>query len=288
VSESTPEDPGRIAQAGYALERTEHELDRLTLQDELLGDSTRSLFERAGIGDGMRVLEVGSGAGDVALALAGMVGAAGSVAGVELDQATAEAAGRRIAETGIGNVEILAGDIASLDLKGQFDAVMGRLVLMHVPDPVAVLTRLRTLLRPGGIAAFQESHLASPWLSTPGSPTLELVERIRQDALAKRYAAYAHMGLALRGTFVAAGFPEPHLMTHAMVGGGPGWPGYRYIEATVRGLLPMWHRSGAEGVGNIAVDGMAERIEHEVGEAGSVLIHTLVGAWATAPDTGSS
>jgi hypothetical protein len=154
---------------------------------------------------------------------------------------------------------------------------------MHVPDPVSVLARVRAALRPGGVAAFQETHLACPWLSIPSSPTLERVERVRQDALAKRYAAYAHMGLALRGAFLDAGFPQPRLMTHAMVGGGPGWSGYRYIEETVRGLLPMWGRSGADGVDDIVVDGMAERIEQEVGETGSVLIHTLVGAWTATP-----
>jgi SAM-dependent methyltransferase len=280
---SSPDDPGRSAPAPYALERTEHELERLTLQDELLGDSTRSLFERAGVGEGMRVLEVGSGAGDVALAVARMVGPTGSVVGVELDPATAEAAGRRVAEAGAGNIEIVAGDVATLQLPGPFDAAVGRLILMHVPDPVSVLTRLRAVLRPDGVVAFQETHLACPWLSTPGSPTLEHVERVRQEALAKRYAAYAHMGLALRGAFLDAGFPEPQLTTHVMVGGGPGWPGYRYIEETVRGLLPMWHRSGADGVGDIVVDGLAERIEQEVGETGSVLIHTLVGAWSANP-----
>jgi len=46
----------------------------------------------------------------------------------------------------------------------------------------------------------------------------------------------------------------------------------------------MWKRVGAEGADDIEVDGLAERIEREVGNTGSVLIHTMVAAWAAAPD----
>jgi hypothetical protein len=91
------------------------------------------------------------------------------------------------------------------------------------------------------------------------------------------------MGLALRGSLLDAGFPDPHLTTHAIVGGGHGWAGYRYLEQTVRGLLPMWRRADAEGADEIVVDGLAERIEREVGDTGSMLIHTMVGAWAANP-----
>jgi protein-L-isoaspartate O-methyltransferase len=283
VNSTTSEDPGRSRPTAYALERTQHELDRLTLQDELLGDSTRSLFEHAGIGDGMRVLEVGSGAGDVALAMSRMVGPTGSVVGVELDPATAEAAARRIAEAGIGNVAILAGDVASLELPGPFDAAVGRLVLMHVPDPVSVLTRVRAALRPGGVAAFQETHLACPWLSTPSSPTLEFVERV----------ARTHWPSGTRRMRTWPGGPRsvPRRRVSRTPANDPRdgrrrswWAGYRYIEETVRGLLPMgslgcgWrrrHRGGRYGGAH----------QQEVGETGSVLIHTLVGAWAATPDT---
>ena len=268
------------APPAYALTRSQDELRRLTLQDELMRESTLALFERAGITDGMRVLEVGSGAGDVAIAVSRMVGPAGSVVGVEIDPPTADAAQRRTREAGATNVEIFAGDVATLDPPGPFDAIVGRVVLMHLADPVAVLARLRGFLRPGGLVVFQESHLVRSWMSFPSSPTLERMEAVRASALAGGRVAYGHMGLALRATFLRAGLPEPHLKADVMIGGGPGWPGYRYLEETARSLLDAWRRVGADGADDLVVDGMAERIEREVGDAGTVMIHTLVGAWA--------
>lgn len=264
----------------YPLKRSEEELRRLSLQDQLLNETTVSLFARAGITEGMRVLDVGSGAGDVAITVARMVGQGGSVVGVELDPPSATVAQRRANEAGLGNVQILNGNVAELDLPGPFDAIVGRLVLMHIPEPAVILSRLRTFLRLGGLVVFQESQVSRQWISHPASPTLERMERIRISALASGRAAYGPMGLALRGTFLDAGLPDPKLTVDAIIGGGSGWPGYRYLEQTARSLLDTWRRVGAEGAHEFVVDGLAERIEREVGDTGTVMIHTLVGAWA--------
>lgn len=255
----------------------------MTLQDELLRDSTVSLFERAGIAQGMRVLDVGSGAGDVAISVARMVGPTGSVVGVELDPPSAALAQQRAREAGFTNVEVLSGDAGASDLPGPFDAVVGRLVLMHISDRVAVLRHLRTFVRPGGLVVFQESQVAMQWISHPVSPALEQVERVRVSAIATGRAAFGQMGLALRGTYLAAGLPDPQLTVDAIVGGGPAWPGYRYLEETARSLRDTWVRVGAEGAEDVVVDGLADRIEREVGDKGTVMIHLLVGAWTATP-----
>ena len=49
----------------YTLGRTSHETTRLIEQSRVYGESTQRLCKRAGVTEGMRVLEVGSGAGDV-------------------------------------------------------------------------------------------------------------------------------------------------------------------------------------------------------------------------------
>jgi hypothetical protein len=50
----------------YVLGRTSDETKRLTLQSDLIQNFTRQVFIEAGITPGMRVLDLGSGAGDVA------------------------------------------------------------------------------------------------------------------------------------------------------------------------------------------------------------------------------
>jgi SAM-dependent methyltransferase len=79
----------------------------------------------------MRVLDLGSGAGDVARLAAKLVGPGGSVVGIERDPAAVTLARRR---TGTANVEFRVGDAQTLeDVEDGFDAVVGRLILMYMP-----------------------------------------------------------------------------------------------------------------------------------------------------------
>jgi hypothetical protein len=65
----------------YVLGTAERELDRLQVQARWVAPFTRQLLLDAGVGPGMRVLDVGSGAGDTAFLAAEVVGAAGEVVG---------------------------------------------------------------------------------------------------------------------------------------------------------------------------------------------------------------
>ena len=69
--------------AAYALGHSDRELQRLNVQGRLIGPITRRFFTDAGIGEGMRVLDVGSGAGDVAFLAADLIGATGEVIGTD-------------------------------------------------------------------------------------------------------------------------------------------------------------------------------------------------------------
>ena len=66
----------------------------------------------------MRVLDLGTGMGDVALIAASIVGPEGRVVGVERDADTVAAARARIDGLGIANVEIVEGDVTALDEVG--------------------------------------------------------------------------------------------------------------------------------------------------------------------------
>src|SRR5688572_5591931 len=71
----------------YILGRSDSETARLILQDQIYRPITRGLLESAGIGPGMSVLDIGSGAGDVSLLIAELVGPKGRVVGVDMDAA---------------------------------------------------------------------------------------------------------------------------------------------------------------------------------------------------------
>jgi ubiquinone/menaquinone biosynthesis C-methylase UbiE len=100
----------------------------------------------------MRLLDLGSGAGDVAMLAARLIGSEGEVIGVERDPAAVVAATARVERVGLSNVRFVQGDVQTLEgFEGGLDAVVGRLVLMYLPDPVAALARAAQLLRPGGL-----------------------------------------------------------------------------------------------------------------------------------------
>lgn len=71
------------AESPYPLGSDPTELERLDHQGTMLGPATRMLFQAAGIREGMRVLDLGCGAGDVAFVVADLVGATGEVFGID-------------------------------------------------------------------------------------------------------------------------------------------------------------------------------------------------------------
>src|SRR5690554_6309973 len=111
---TSPQPPATSAAPAYVLGRSDGETRRLILQHQIYGPSTRRLFEAAGIGAGLRVLDVGSGAGDVALLLADLVGPRGQVTGIDLNATILETARARAQAAGRQNVTFQAGDAREL------------------------------------------------------------------------------------------------------------------------------------------------------------------------------
>src|SRR4030095_3476788 len=148
-------------QSFYALGHSEQELQRLSRQGQAIGPFTRQLFEEAGINQGMRVLDIGCGSGDVAFLTANLVGRSGEGVGVERERKAGAWASARAHSQGITNVKFIEGDPAETEFDRQFDAIVGRLVLMYYPDPVEAIRKLIRHVRPGGLIVFQEVDLAN-------------------------------------------------------------------------------------------------------------------------------
>ena len=139
----------------YVFGRSEGEAQAIQRLAQILAPVTRQFLEQAGLCAGMKVLEVGSGAGDVALLAAELVGPTGTVLGVENNPAFLETARARAQAARLTQVSFVESDLTALVLDDTFDAVVGRYILHHVRDPVLVLCQLVRHLSPGGIVAFQ-------------------------------------------------------------------------------------------------------------------------------------
>jgi ubiquinone/menaquinone biosynthesis C-methylase UbiE len=93
---------------------------------------TERLFQAAGLAPGMRVLDVGSGAGDVAFLAAELVGPDGVVVGVDVDGAALATARARAELLGLRNVTFIEGDVGTAALDDAFDAAVGLFGMLGV------------------------------------------------------------------------------------------------------------------------------------------------------------
>ena len=158
---------------GYALVHSERELERLNTQARVFEPFTLWMLQQAGVSQGMRVLDVGSGTRDCSFLCASLVGPTGEVIGMDRAPAAVETSQERARTAGAANVIFAVGNPGEMPSEKPFDAVVGWLVLMHQPDPVTMLRKLSRLLRPAGIIAFQEFDITAEARSFPPSQSFE-------------------------------------------------------------------------------------------------------------------
>jgi ubiquinone/menaquinone biosynthesis C-methylase UbiE len=217
----------------------------------------------------------------VALIAADMVGPAGEVVGIDRNGAALAIARARATTVGFAHLTFREGDLAEIGPEEKFDAVVGRLVLMYMPDPAATLRALARHLRPGGIIAFGEYNITPAAMREPaGLPLSQKLFAWIEGAF--RYAgAETRMGDKLFLTFRKADLPFPTLSLMSHMGGGPDWDGYAYAAATVRSLLPLILKAGLASEEEIGIDTLEERLRTELVAANGVIrLPELVNAWA--------
>lgn len=265
----------------YALGRSSEEHQRLTEQAALFLPLTERFFRKAGLGSGMRVLDVGSGAGDVAFLVAELVGPEGEVVGIDLDGSALERARERASLLNLSNVKFVEGDVRSANIRGDFDAAVGRFFLMYLADPVLGLAAIVNRLRNGGLVAFQEPDM-NPDVSL-SFPEESLWNETCANSIRTMAGAGVHMrmGCRLLQTFVGAGLPVPSLMEEVVVGGGPDFRGYSWLANTMRSLLPMAERLDISMDANMKSDSLADWIKDDAVTRGlMVWSPPMVGAFA--------
>lgn len=128
---------------------------------------------------GERILDIGTGAGQAAIAVASAVGPAGEAVGVDISPPVLDIAEAKAHEAGVANIEFVCLDASNVSIPGApFDAITSLLGVMFFEDPVAAFTNLRQHVLAGGRIAF----LA--WASPGANPLLveNLLAPFLQDA----------------------------------------------------------------------------------------------------------
>jgi len=267
--------------APYVLGTTDAEHERLQRQAGCLAPFTERLFRDAGITAGERVLDVGSGVGDVALLAARLVGPTGEVVGMDRDGVALAKARTRAAAAGLSNIRFVEADIATSLSGAQFDAVVGRLILQFFPDPVAALRSLVVAVRPGGVVVFQESNWASFLAQSAHLPLRSLCGSLIFDAF-RRSGARTDMDLALFRGFQEVGLPPPELRLETPIG----WDleTRRWVDDLFRSVHPRFEELGISGASVGDLSTLAERLEAELDATQSYAACIgLVGAWSRKP-----
>jgi 2-polyprenyl-3-methyl-5-hydroxy-6-metoxy-1,4-benzoquinol methylase len=228
----------------------------------------------------MRVLDVGSGAGDVAFLAAEIVGETGEVIGVDRAAPAIDVAGARAKARGLRNVTFRVGDAAEMAFERPFDALVGRYVLQHQGDPVMVLRKLAAHVRPGGSIVFHEVEWPG-FRSFPPAPIYDTCCRWSVETL-RRLGTETQMGIKLHATFVAAGLPAPSMRMEAIIGAGANSAvRLTLLAGLVRSLSADMERLGVATAEEIGIETLAERMCAEAIANDSVIVaHPEIGAWA--------
>jgi sarcosine/dimethylglycine N-methyltransferase len=149
--------------------------------------ATADLARLAGITADMSVLDVGSGVGGPARALAASHGC--RVIGVDLSEPFVDAARYLSERTGQGGqISFQAGSALELPFDdGRFDAVLLQHVAMNIADRARLYREIRRMLMPDGkFATYDvvlkggEPHYPVPWARTPATSFLLTAEATRE------------------------------------------------------------------------------------------------------------
>lgn len=232
-----------------------------------------SFFGSVGITAGMRVLDVGCGSGDLSRLVAQLAGPDGEV--VAIDRADEALAVGRNTDAGASAAPIryhqadLSANVP--DELGHFDAIVGRRVLMYLPNPAQALRSLVKAARRGAIFAFQEHARA-------GLPT-----GLGELPLHRQLYRWMWNTVAAEGGDVALAFKLVDLLeAHSVsveqarseaISFLPGQPSF--LPVLSRAMLPRLVERGVASAKDVDLDTLPQRIEDERRTTGGTIVWDL-------------
>jgi ubiquinone/menaquinone biosynthesis C-methylase UbiE len=192
--------------ARYLIRGGDKGYDRLLVLARDRRADTLALLGRAGVGGGMRCVDVGCGGGAVTIDLAQL--AAPQVAiGLDLDEVNLAHARQAAAERGVANIEFRAADVTAWDEPDDYDVVYSRFLLQHLADPVDLLRRMWSSVRTGGRLVVEDTDFRG-WDADPPCAALRFFVDVYRATLERR-GGDASSGLRLWTRFGEAGIPTP-------------------------------------------------------------------------------
>jgi SAM-dependent methyltransferase len=135
----------------------EREYHRLQLIEAAHDPTTIALLQHTGIQPGWSCLELGPGAGSILRWLGDQVGSKGTVCGV--DKRTTY-----LSEFSGPPYDVRQGDFLDTSFDSSFNLVHARYVFIHNKHDKAMLHKVSNLLKPGGVAVFEEPDFTSALL----------------------------------------------------------------------------------------------------------------------------
>lgn len=243
-----------------------------------LSDFTTRLLIDAGIRQGMRILDVGCGSGDVSFLLCDLVGRSGEIIGVDHDADSIANARQRAAAHDHPSLSFLKSELLGLQGSvGTFDAIVGRRVLMYQRDAVATIRALSRYLRPGGVMVFQEHDTTMAPASLDPFPLHKKAQCWIQEMIA-REGADLHIGFNLHGILTEAGMRVESVRAECLVQ----TPDTPYsLGAIVQACLPRIIALGVASADEIEIETLQRRLDQERSASLGIYIgDVMFGSWA--------
>jgi ubiquinone/menaquinone biosynthesis C-methylase UbiE len=221
----------------YPLGYTEAGFERLQSQGRFFRDLTEDLLRQAGIARGVPVLDIGSGVGGVSLLAGELVGPSGRVMGIERSTEAAQVALHSAVTAGQHWVSFCSTEIGEFASEDKFDAIIGRLILMYLPDSAETLRGLCRYLRSEGLVVSQELTMRLASSHPEGKEVRQCFDWIIETFA--RAGFEIDIGSKLFATFLRAVLPSPEMVLTGRVEGGPDSPVYDFLAGVLRSLLPV-------------------------------------------------
>jgi ubiquinone/menaquinone biosynthesis C-methylase UbiE len=261
----------------YILGHDDAEVQRLLLQGRVFHDHTEHALRIAGLRPGMRVLDVGCGPGDVAIAASQLVGPTGTVIAVDVADVI-ELARARAAELAACEMRFRQCAIEDIALDESVDAVIGRFILMHLPEPVSALRHLAGQLRPGGVFAFAETDISLA-CTVPVLPLWSAVKSAISDTFSGMGVDPA-FGRGLHALFTRAGL-KPRLTLAGALGGSDESELLSLVTGAWRSMYPMAQRLGTAPDELLDLETLPARLRKELADNDAIVVMPpMITAWA--------